>query len=78
MSCNLDILRAIFFFLVTGMSAEVLEDYPSAGGGELNLKKGDVIVHMREHASGYWIGRDPSGKYGLLPSTFVQFLEKVS
>ena len=70
-------MHGMYIFLLTGLSAQVLEDYPSSGRGELSLKKGDVMIHMREHVTGWWVGRDPSGKYGHFPSMFVQVLEQV-
>ncbi len=58
------------------MIAEVVEDYPASSRGELSLKKGDTIEHIRQYGdAGWYMGRDPYGKHGRFPGMFVEFMD---
>ncbi|XP_066477685.1 nostrin [Tiliqua scincoides] len=56
---------------VLNSTCTALYDYQAKSGGELCLKKGDVIVIQEKEEDGWWYG-SLNGKEGIFPATYVE------
>ncbi|KAH9599644.1 SH3 domain [Trypanosoma melophagium] len=51
---------------------QATHDYKNKGRYYLPILKGDLILILEEHPSGWWIGENVMGIKGVVPSTFLQ------
>lgn len=49
-----------------------LHNHQASEAGELEFRKGDVIVVLRKDDSGWWEGRTSDGKKGIFPANYVR------
>lgn len=54
------------------MTVTAMHNHQATEAGELEFRKGDVIVVLRKDESGWWEGRTPDGKKGIFPANYVK------
>lgn len=50
--------------------------FAAAGANELDLRQGDVVEVLAQHASGWWTGRTKAGIAGYFPSNYTRPLSE--